>query len=435
MNTSNRFRGIASVRADATALGLVTQIQAAFEAFKVANDTRIAALETGRADVLNEEKVNTINAHITTLQGQLAEVAAQAAFRGGSSAGDDALAKAALAFGTQIGAPQMSTEDYTGYRRAMDGYLRSGEARLPLDAKAALSVGSDPNGGFLVTTEVGGRIVSRIYESSPMRQVANVITIGSDSIEGLIDNDQAGAGWVGETQARTETTTPEIGKWTIPVHELYAEPKATQKLLDDADVDIEAWLGRKVGDRFARVENAAFVNGDGMLKPRGLFTYTTATTEDDSRAWGTFQHINTGQSAGFAASNPGDALVDTVFSLKSDYRQNASWMMNRATLGAVRKLKDGDNNYLWQPNFQERTAGTLLGHAIVEAEDIADIGAASLSIAFGDFNEAYQIVDRRGMTVLRDPFTQKGFVKFYSTKRVGGGAINFEAVKFVRFGA
>ena len=283
-------------------------------------------------------------------------------------------------------------------------------------------------------------IVERVRETSPMRSVASVVTIGTDALEGFNDLDEAGAGWVGETGARPETTTPQLGKWSIPVHEIYAMPAATQKVLDDSMFNIEAWLAAKVADRFARTENAAFINGDGILKPRGLFTYPTAATADSSRAWGTFEHILTTVSGGFPAHaagppqvSPGDPLITTVFALKAMHRANAAWMMPRSTVGLVRRIKDVDGNYVWQPDFTQRQGGTLLGYPVVEAEDIAAASAAGNGIAFGDFREAYTVVDRVGIRVLRDPYTAKGYVRFYTTKRVGGGALHFEAVKFVRF--
>jgi HK97 family phage major capsid protein len=431
------FRGVsaAGVRAEAAPVELVNKINSAFEEFKQANDERLKALEKGKADPVLEGKVDAINAEISKLQGQLADLAAQAASAGRLGSGDSAAEmKAVQAFARIVGS-EVTPEVYAEYARAINVYMRRGAA-TPQQVMAALSVGSAPDGGFTVTSDMSGRIVSRLFETSPMRQVANVVTIGTDALEGFNDLDEAGAGWVAERGTRAETDTPELGKWQIPVHELYAEPKATQKVLDDSMFDIEAWLAGKVADKFIRTENAGFVVGDGAGKPRGLFTYTTTATADASRAWGQFEHINTGASGAFAAAPAGgDTLVDTVFKLKAGHRTNASWMMARATLAAVRKLKDGDGNYLWQPNFEARQGGLLLGFPVVEAEDAPALGANSLSIAFGDFREAYTIVDRAGITVLRDPYTQKGFVKFYTVKRTGGGAINFDAVKFVRFGS
>lgn len=435
MHTNSRkARGIVAVRADASGdpKALVTEIKSAFEQFKQANDERIQALESGKADVVIDEKVERINSHISDLQSQLAEVATKAASFGLNGHADDDLAKTAASFGRQVGA-EVSAEDYQAYKDGLNVYMRRGGA-TPANIMAAMSVGSDPDGGYTVTPAMSDRIVQRVYETSPMRQLATVETIGTDKMEGFNDLEEGAAGWVGEKQSRTETGTPQLGKWEIPVHEMYAMPKTTQKLLDDSAWNVESWLANKTADKFSRTENAAFVNGDGILKPKGLWSYPSNATADASRAWGTFQHLNTGTSGGFGSAPAGsDKLIDTVFALKAAYRGNANWLMSRATVAEVRKLKDGDGNYLWQPDFQARQGGLLLGYPIVEGEDVEAISSNSKSIAFGDFREAYTIVDRIGIRVLRDPYTQKGFVLFYTTRRVGGGAVNFEAVKFVRF--
>lgn len=433
-------RGIVAVRADAGAgdsKKVLAELATAFEEFKAANDERLAKVEKGKADALLDEKVDKINATITDLQSQLSEMASQnTALRLGPGGGNaDAEAQARTDFARTVGAGEITPDDYASYRAGLNTYMRRGNS-TPSSVLAQMSVGSDPDGGYTVTPDMSGRIAERVYETSPMRQFANVETIGTDAMQGFNDLDEAEAGWVGETEARNDTDTPGVGKWEIPVHEVFAMPKTTQKLLEDSTWDIEGWLSRKVADRFVRKENAAFINGDGELKPRGLLTYPTASTADASRSWGTFEHVNTGTSGGFGSAPAGsDKLIDLVFKMKADHRQNAAWMMARSTVAAIRKLKDGDGNYLWQPNFEARQGGLLLGYPIGEAEDMPAIGANSLSIAFGDFRETYTIIDRVGITVLRDPFTQKGFVKFYTRKRVGGGATHFEAVKFLRFGS
>ena len=338
----------------------------------------------------------------------------------------------AQAFGRERG-QDVGIEEYQAYRSALNTYMRRG-GNTPREALAAMSVGSDPDGGFAVTPDTSGRIVKKLFETSPMRQVASVDTIGTDRLEGFNDLGEGTAGWVGETAPRPATGTPQLGKWDIPVHELYAFPQATQKVLDDAMFDIEAWLAAKTSDKFIRTENAAFLNGDGALKPRGLLTYPTALTADATRAWGIFQHVLTGTDASFGATNGSDKLIDLVYSVKAGYRAGANFMAARSTVAEVRKLKDGQGNYIWAPSLQALSGGTILGFNIVEAEDMPVIAADSLSLAFGDFSEAYQIVDRVGIRVLRDPLTNKPYVGFYTTKRVGGDAINFEAVKFLKFG-
>lgn len=435
MHTNSRkARGIVAVRADASGdpKALVTEIKSAFEQFKQANDERIQALESGKADVVIDEKVERINAHITELQSQLAEVATKAASRGLNGGGDEKEAAAIAKFQAETG-NEISPDDFRAYANGLNVYMRRGDA-TPSAVKAAMSVGSDPDGGYTVTPAISDRIIQKVRETSPMRQVASVVTIGTDKMEGYNDLDEGASGWVGEKQTRSETGTPGLGKWEIPVHEMYAMPKVTQKLLDDSMFDIEGWLADKTSDKFTREENAAFVTGTGILQPKGLWSYPTAATADASRAWETFEHLKTGTNGGFGAAPAGsDKLIELLFKLKAVYRNNASWMMARATLAEVRKLKDGDGNYIWQPDFTQRQGGLLLGYPVVEGEDVEAIGTGSKSIAFGDFREAYTIVDRTGIRVLRDPLTQKGFVMFYTTRRVGGGALNFEAVKFLQF--
>lgn len=429
------FRGVAMVRADASdPAALVTQIKTAFEEFKAANDQRIKALEAGKSDAVLDQKVDKINATITDLQGQLADVAAKAAARGLGAAGEDqGTVKAAAQFARERGA-DVSQEAFAAYRDGLNVYMRRG-GNTPASVMAAMSVGSDPDGGYSVTPDTSGRIITKIYETSPMRQVASVTTIGTDRLEGFNDLGEGTAGWVGETAPRAATGTPQLGKWEIPVHELYAFPQVTQKLLDDSMFDIEGWLADKTADKFIRTENSAFLNGDGVLKPRGLLTYPTAATADATRAWGTFQHVLTGTDGTFGTPTNGtDKLIDLVYSVKAGYRANANFMMSRATIGAVRKIKDGQGNYAWQPSLSALSGGTILGFNVVEAEDMPAMAADSLSVAFGDFREAYQIVDRVGIRVLRDALTNKPYVGFYTTKRVGGDAIHFEAVKFLKFG-
>lgn len=428
-------RGVAAVRADATdPKAVLAELQSAWTEFQAKNDARLKDLEKGTEDVVRNEEVDRINAVITDLQSKLTDVAnraAGAALGGNGEGGDDA--KLAKAFAKERGV-ECSIEDFQAYRSGLNVYMRRG-GNTPRDVMAAMSVGSDPDGGYSVTPDTSGRIVKKIYETSPMRQVASVTTIGTDRLEGFNDLGEGTAGWVGETAPRPATGTPQLGKWEIPVHELYAFPQVTQKLLDDSMFDIEAWLADKTSDKFIRTENSAFLNGDGVLKPRGLLTYPTAATADATRAWGTFQHVLTGTDGTFGTTTNGtDKLIDLVYSVKAGYRANANFMAARSTIGAIRKIKDGQGNYAWQPSLSALSGGTILGFNVVEAEDMPVMAADSLSLAFGDFREAYQIVDRVGIRVLRDALTNKPYVGFYTTKRVGGDAIQFEAVKFLKFG-
>lgn len=413
----------------------------AFEQFKDANDQRIREIERrGSADPLTEMKVNRLNAEISRASDaadaakKRVDLLETALSRAPSSKGDDW--KEAEAFMTERKHALdqgFGVDAYRQYRNAFRSYIRKNNAGSGVDEIKALAAGSDPDGGFAVTPDMSGRIAALVRETSPMRQVANVITIGTDALEGVNDLNEATSGWVGETEARGETTAPKIGEYRIPVHEQYAEPRATQKLLDDAMFNVEEWLAGKIAERLARMENDAFVNGNGVRKPRGFLTYAAGTPS--ASAFNVIEQIASGGAGAFASADPGDALINLVYALKSAYREKAVFMMKRSTLAAVRKLKDGDDNYLWQPDFQLKQGGSLLGFDVVEAEDMPAIAANSLSIAFGDFNAGYQIVDRQGVRILRDNFTAKPYVKFYTTKRVGGDVVNFEAIKLMKFSA
>jgi HK97 family phage major capsid protein len=327
--------------------------------------------------------------------------------------------------------PTVDEAAYDEYKAGFSRFMREGKESLDATEIKTMSVGSDPDGGYFVTPDVSGRIVMRVYESSPMRQVANVQTISTDRLEGIEDLGEAGAGYAGENSQGTDTTTPQVGKWSIPVYWIDTEPKTTQQLLDDAMVDIEGWLSGKVSDKIARFENAEFVTG--ATKIRGITSYTTAADSGSGVTWGTFGHVVTGVNGDFAASVKGDILYDAVGLVKAEYLTAARWMTRRSVITAIRKFKDGQGNYLWQPSLVAGTPETILGYPVTRAEDMPALGTGSLSLAFGDFGAAYQIVDRQGIRVMRDAYTSKPFVKFYTTKRTGGGAVNFEAVKFVKF--
>ena len=322
---------------------------------------------------------------------------------------------------------------YDEYKSAFDHLLREGKENLTPDEVKTLSVGSDPDGGYYVTPDVSGRIVTQVYESSPIRQIASAQTISTDALEGIEDLDEAGAGYAGEHATSGNTDTPQVGKWRIPVYWIDTEPKATQQLLDDAMVDIEAWLSGKVSDKFARFENAEFVTGTSKI--RGLTSYTTALDSGAGVTWGTVGHVISGASGDFDATNPGDRLHDLVGALKNEYLTSARFLTRRSVITKIRKFKDGQGNDLWQPSFVIGQPESLVGYPITRAEDMPALGANSLSLAFGDFGRGYQIVDRQGVRVMRDPFTSKPYVKFYTTKRTGGGVVNFEAFKVMKFTA
>ena len=413
----------------------------AFEAFKTANEDRLK-----KSDAITEAAVAKANAAVDAATDRVKAIETATRERidaleiklnrsglGGDGEKDLRTKAAAFSMYSKGSEAAIGHQEYAEYCKSFPHYLRKGDKAIGAEHSKGMSVGSDPDGGYWVTSDMTGRIAALIYETSPIRQIASVQTIGGDALEGPLDLGEAGSGWVGETSAITETTTPTVGKWRIPLHIQFAEPRATQSLLDDAAIDVEGWLNRKIADKLSRTENTAFVAGDGIIKPRGFLTYASGVAS--ATTWNVIEQVNTGVSGGFHATLPGDTFIDVIFKVKAAYRNNARWVMNRTTLGAVRKIKDGDGNYMWQPSFQAGVPSSLAGYAVTEAEDMPAIAANSFSIAFGDFREGYQIVEKAGVRVLRDPFTAKPWVKFYSTKRVGGDVVNFEAIKLMKFAA
>ena len=268
---------------------------------------------------------------------------------------------------------------------------------------------------------------------SPMREIASVQTVSAGVFRKPVSTAGVEAGWVAETAARPETDPATLALLEFPSADLYACPAATQSLLDDAMIDLDEWLAAEVEDAFAAQETEAFVNGDGTNKPKGFLSYTTVA--DASQTWGEIGYVASGAAGGFAAANPADKLIDLIYAPKAQYRPNGRFVMNRKTVSAVRKFKDADGNYIWSPATRPGETASLLGYAVTEIETMPDIGANSLSIAFGDFQRGYLIVDRAGVRVLRDPYSAKPYVLFYTTKRVGGGVQNFDAIKVMKFAA
>lgn len=397
----------------------IEDVARAFEQFKDANDERLAQIEAKQAsDPLTEEKLTKINAAIDAgidagreQEKRLADLEVSAARPAKGDQSPEA-AEHSKAFGAFM-------------RRGVEDGLRD------LEIKASASVGSDPDGGYFVPDEMAteiGRIASSV---SSMRSLAQVVSISASSYKKMVGVGGAGSGWVAEKEARPETATPDLKSIDIPADEVYANPFATQKILDDAAVNVEAWLADEVAIKFGEVEGAAFISGTGVGQPRGILGYTPAAIA--SYAWGNPGFVVSGQATTLAADL--DPFVDQVTNLKMMYRGNANWIMNRATVGEVRKLKDGDSQYLWQPSNIAGQAGTVLGYPISDDDNMPDIGAGAYAVAFGDFRQAYLIVDRMGVRVLRDPYTSKPYVSFYTTKRVGGAVQNFEAYNLQKISA
>jgi HK97 family phage major capsid protein len=434
--------------ADAVAAG-----NTAFEEFKAKNDAHLDEVKSGFNDVVRRDELDRINSALDKAQETNEKMAARlkrvSLYGDAKSSNPEEQEEKNFKWFSNLHAlhgRRVNRDDFTDekqtevaeYKRAFEKYMRhKGDDKLmsPEDMKA-LSVGSDPDGGYVVDPDQSGRMIGRIFETSPMRQYASVQSIGTDALEGLFDVDEAGYGWVAETGARSATDTPQLEKYRIPVHEMYAKPSATQKLLDDAAINMESWLQDKVVDKFSRAENTAFVSGTGVDRPRGFATYADYASAGVFEI-GAVEQFDTGVNGDFAAAPAGgDALINALYGLKMQYRNNAVWFMNRATTGGVRKLKDSDGAYLWQPGIAAGQPASVLGYPMASFEDMADYtGTGALAIAVGDMRSAYQIVDRIGVRVLRDPYSNKPYVEFYSTKRVGGDMVNFEALKLVNFQA
>lgn len=334
----------------------------------------------------------------------------------------------------------VSPRDRTEVNSALRKLIRDGDETamfsLQSGINASMSSDSNPDGGYSVVPYLSPVMTERLRAISPMRQLARIEVIATDVFEEIADVGEAGAEWVSEREQRGDTASPTLRKLSVPVHEISAMPKVTQRLLDDSTFDLATWLTNNISQSFAKKEGHAFISGDGVNKPRGILTYDTADTDDDTRDWGTIQTIPTGVAAALQdGTHPGgDALLDVVYSLKPEYRPNARWIMNRKTAATVRKFKDGEGRMIWAESLAAAEPPRLLGFPVELDEEMPDVGADEMPIGFGDFTSGYIIVDRLGLRLLRDPFTDKPNVRFYTTKRVGGGVFNSEAIKLLRVG-
>jgi HK97 family phage major capsid protein len=388
------------------------EMMAAFEAFKGANDARLDEIERkASADSLLEEKVARIDQSVASAQARLDRVVSE-----GRRPPLGAEPKT-------IAAPEA--------KAAFDHYLRAG-ASVGLETKAGLSSGAS-SAGYVVPEQTERAIERRLMAGSPMREIATVRTVQAGVFRKPVSIAGVGAGWVAETAARPETDPATLSLLEFPAADLYACPAATQSLLDDALVDLDEWLAAEVEDAFAAQETQAFVNGDGTNKPRGFLDYDVVA--DGDQAWGEIGYVASGGAGAFAATHATDRLIDLVYAPKAQYRPNARFVMNRRTVSAVRKFKDADGNYIWQPAQRAGETASLLGYPVSEIETMPDIAANAPAIAFGDFRRGYLIVDRAGVRVLRDPYSAKPYVLFYTTRRVGGGVQDFDAIKVMKFSA
>tara|TARA_R110000764_G_scaffold62116_2_gene132268 strand:- start:1861 stop:3036 length:1176 start_codon:yes stop_codon:yes gene_type:complete len=378
----------------------VAEMMAAFEAFRQANDERLSEIEAkGASDPLTDERLARIDQQLETLSLKMARPE-----MGGSPA----------------------TPDEDARSKAWAHYLRTGDdsGMARLDVKA-LNTGTDAQGGYVAPPELDRLIEARLQAASPMRAIATVRQTSAGVFKKPVGLGAA-ASWVGETDARTETAVTGLSLLEFPAGELYAMPAATQALLEDSYADIDAWLADEVESAFAAQESAAFVSGDGTAKPRGFLDYEIVT--EASHVWGKIGSV----AGDFTLDDAADQIIDLIYTPKSQFRAGARFVMNRRTVSAVRKLKDVDGRYLWQPGSGGEPA-TIMGYAVTEMEDMPDIGTDNAAIAFGDFRRGYLIADRQGARVLRDPYSAKPYVLFYTTKRVGGGVQNFDAIKAMVF--
>ena len=386
---------------------ILEALQKEWGAFQDAHAEQIKGVNAKFDDVVSRDKVEKVNARVGELQAAL----------------DEVNAKMAAARTNGGGAQRVVDPEYT---QAFAMHVRKG------DVQASLNKGTAAEGGYVAPTEWDRTITDKLIEISPMRQICATQTISTGSFSKLFNLRGTASGWVGETAARPKTDNATFGSLDYKVGEIYANPAATQQLLDDALVNLEAWLAGEVQTEFAFQENLAFVSGSGANnRPNGILTYITGGANAAAHPFGAILATNSGA----AAALTGDGLINLVHALPSAFTANARFIMNRLTMAAVRKLKDGDNTYLWQPSYQAGTPATLLGYPMVEVPAMPGVEAGAKPILFGDFTQAYLIVDSIGTRVLRDPYTNKPFVQFYTTKRVGGGLLNPEAVKAMNVAA
>ena len=389
-----------------------------FEIFKQENDEKIRALQQGMSvDVVTTDKIDRINQALDEQKALVDRLTLKGA-------------RPRLSH-----SPHYSSGASLQHKAAFDGYMRRGDAGglLALERKAlAISTNDGADGGYLVPPEVEAAVLRGVKEISPIRAIAGNRTVSASVYKKPFSVTGPATGWVAETTTRDETNSPTLAELAFPTMEIYAMPSATQSLLDDSAVNIDEWLAEEIQVAFASQEGAAFVSGDGNNKPRGFLDYDKI--DNGSWAWDKIGYVPTGNDGAFDATHPSDDLIDFIYTLKSEYRANAHWVMNRATQATIRKFKDTDGNYLWQPPERADLSPTLMNDPIAESEDMPDIGTDTFSIAFGDFGRGYLVVDRAGIRVLRDPFSAKPYVLFYTTKRVGGGVQDFDAIKLLKFG-
>ena len=424
--------------------GLVEKQGTTWDEYKKTNDERIALLAKGESVEALEAKLAKMDETLAEAGKELKEIALKAsrpAVSGDTQERNEkelktfnAVARAAAIESGKSFIP-LSAEGYVAYKSAMSNMIRTGEQKLSADEMKAINVGTATQGGFLVGFEMETGIERVVQRYSAMRQLARVIPIGSASYKKLVKTSGTSGGTRGgETTAPTQGTSPGWSELEFKPGTYLSDQRITMESLEDSVQDVESDLMEEIGIEFAEMEGQDFVTGNGVNGPRGLHSYTTVANA--SYEWGKVGYAASGHASAFAAANPSDYLIDLQHSLKRQFRGNAAWSMNDATLAAIRKFKDGQGNYLWgmtaPSNLMLGAVGQLLGHAVVTDDFMPDLGANAYPIAFGDFKRAYYVIDRKGMSILRDPFTAVPYVKFVARRRVGGGIANFEAVKLLK---
>lgn len=387
-----------------------------FEAFREANDRRLAEIEKKlTADVVTTEKVDRINRALDRQSRLMDEMALKAA-------------RPPVGEASPAGAAPIE------FKAAFEAYLRRGDETALRDLEAKAFSGSvSGDGGVIIPPELDTEIGRRVAMISPLRRLATVRQISTSVLKKPFATNRLATGWVSETAARAQTNSQNLAEIAVPTFELYAQPAASQTLLDDAAVDMEGWIAAEVELVFAEQEGTAFITGDGTTRPKGILSFPAVA--EGNWSWGNIGYVATGQANGFKPSGPLDTIFEAIYALKAGYRQNGTFLMNRKTQAEIRKFKDTTGNYIWSPPAAAGQPAALAGFPVAEAEDMPDFTAGGYAIAFGDFRSAYLIVDRIGTRMLRDPYSAKPFVLFYVTRRVGGTVQNFDALKLIRFAA
>lgn len=386
------------------------ELQAKFDAFKEKNDKRLEAVEQEKGKLAGE---------VETLNGKLSELDEL----------KSALEEELKQVKRPAGGPQSKAA--SEHKTAFIGFMRKGkdDGLRELERKA-LQVGVDEDGGYAVPEELDRTILNLLKDEVVMRQEATTITVGGANYKKLVNLGGTASGWVGETDSRPETDASKLGQIEPFMGEIYGNPQATQTMLDDAFFNVEDWINSELAIEFAEQEEIAFTSGNGTKKPKGFLAYASTIDPDKTRAFGTLQHILSGAAAGVTA----DAIIKLVYTLRKVHRNGAKFMMNNNSLFAIRILKDSEGNYLWRPGLELGQPSSLAGYGVAENEQMPDIAADAKAIAFGNFKRGYTIVDRIGTRILRDPYTKKPFVGFYTTKRTGGMLVDSQAIKLLQIG-